>query len=296
MKESDDEMGISVVLPNYNGRYLLEKNLPSLHDALEETELPYQIIVSDDCSTDDSVEYLKHSYPLITIVSTLENSGFSTACNTGIAVTQYRYTCVVNTDVSFDAKYFKNAIEYFENPDLFAIKGDIINYIDQPDKVVNVEKELVLYFKRGFFKYKPAEKRNKIRYDRPIVLLGCCFVCRTDLLKKLGGYDERFSPYYWEDLDLPLTALEKGYELAYAPNCIIYHQTSSTIGKTSSNVKRSLMSRRNKFILAWKHINSPSRWAIHTFFVVASLCTRWIALDWGYYLSFSYAVSKFRKK
>ena len=295
MTDTEYDIGISVVLPNYNGRDLLEKNLPYLHEALSEAGLAYEIIVSDDCSTDDSVSYLQHSYPAIIIVSTSVNSGFSTACNTGIAATRYRYTCIVNTDVTFDSKYFVNSIGFFENPNLFAVKGDITNYIGQADNIYNVEKELVLYFKRGFFKFKPIENRTNLRYDHPILLLGCCFICRTDILKKLGGYDERFSPFYWEDLDLSLTALEQGYELAYAPECIVYHAISSTISKTNSDTKIRLISIRNKFMLAWKHIDTPARWAIHTFFVVGSLCTRWIGLDWKYYVSFSRALSRYRK-
>lgn len=84
MADQGNELGFSVVLPNYNGHHLLEKNQPSLHGALTETGPPYEIIVPDYCSTDDSVEYLKFDYPAIIIVRTPKNSGFSTACNTGI--------------------------------------------------------------------------------------------------------------------------------------------------------------------------------------------------------------------
>ncbi|MHA2278105.1 MAG: glycosyltransferase family 2 protein, partial [Candidatus Kariarchaeaceae archaeon] len=127
--------GSSVVIPNYNGRYLLEENLPSLYDALKNTKLPFEIIVSDDCSTDDSIEYLKLHYPAIQIVSTIKNSGFSTACNIGIAATEYGYTCIVNTDVTFKNDYFQNSIKYFNNTNLFAVKGDIINYREHYDDV-----------------------------------------------------------------------------------------------------------------------------------------------------------------
>jgi GT2 family glycosyltransferase len=294
--EIENEISMSVVLPNFNGRYLLSKNLPSLYDALKELNLPFEVIVADDCSSDDSVEFLKINYPDVINVSTPENSGFSTTCNTGIAQARYRYCCVVNTDVTFDSAYFKNSIGYFADPILFAVKGDIINYRESLDNVLDIDKDLVLYFKRGFFKYKPAEKRNTVRYDHNILKLGCCFVCRTDLLKRLGGYDERFSPFFWEDIDLPLTALEQGYKLKYAEECKVYHQISSTISKSNSDIRTSLISKRNKFMLAWKHLGTPRRWAVHVFFVVASLCFRWIGFDWRYYVSFSYALSRYWKQ
>ncbi len=296
MAEKENEVGLSVVLPNYNGRDLLELNLPSLFDALTEAILPYEVIVVDDCSTDNSVDYLEINYPTVIITQTPENSGFSTACNTGIAEARYRYTCIVNTDVTFDASYFKNSIEYFGNPDLFAIKGEIINYRERMDNILNIEKEIVVYFKRGFLKFKAGEQRHKVSYDHSLVLLGCCFVCRTDLIKKIGGFDERFSPYYWEDLDLALTAIEKGYDLVYAPNCKVYHQQSSTINKTQTRAKVRLISNRNKFILAWKHLDSPARWSIHVFFVLISLCIRWVILDWRYYVSLFYALARCAKR
>jgi len=296
MVAKEYEAGISVVLPNYNGEDLLEKNLPSLYQALAEVPLPCEVIVSDDCSTDGSVEYLKRSYPAIKVVSTSENSGFATACNIGIAEAQYSLTCIVNTDVSFDPNYFKNSQEYFGDPNLFAIKGDIVNYRDRPDNILNIDTEIVVCFKLGFFKFTASEKRKSVNYDRILVLLGCCFVCRTDLIKNIGGYDERFSPYYWEDLDLAMRAVEKGYDLAYVPDCKIYHQLSSTISKTQSDKKRRLVSKRNNFLLTWKHLDSPARWSIHIFFVLVSLCLRWVILDWRYYASFFYALARYAKQ
>ena len=295
MVGTEIETGLSVVLPNYNGRKLLQENLPSVYAALDKAELPYEIIVSDDGSTDDSVDYLKRSYPDIVVVKTRENSGFSTACNIGINRSRYRYSCIVNTDVTFDPNYFKNSIPYFENPNLFALKGDIVNYREHPDNVLNVDQDVIVYFKRGFFKFKDAAKRNKVNYDYALVLLGCCFVCRTEFIKKIGGYDERFSPYYWEDLDLALSAVEKGYDLAYVSDCKVYHQISSTIKSTQPESKIRLIANRNKFLLAWKHLDSSARWTKHIFFVLASLCVRWIKLDWKYYAALFLALARYQK-
>ena len=296
MVEKEYAPGFSVVLPNYNGQGLLEKNLPPLYAALTEAKLPFEIIVADDCSTDHSVDYLQRSYPEIKLVSTKINSGFATACNTGIAEARFEYTCIVNTDVTFDLNYFKNSIEYFENPNLFAIKGDIINYQDRPDDILDIQKDVAVYLKRGFFKFMPAADKETVNYDHILVLLGCCFVCRTGLIKKIGAYDELFSPYYWEDLDLALTVIKKGYDLDYAPNCVVYHQQSSTIKKTQSAIKIRLISTRNKFFLAWKHLDSPARWSSHIFFVLGSLCLRWLVLDWKYYVALAYALARYMRK
>ena len=57
---------ISIVLPNYNGRHLLEKNLPFLLEAIG--TIHHEIFVIDDCSSDDSVTFLEKNYPDITVV------------------------------------------------------------------------------------------------------------------------------------------------------------------------------------------------------------------------------------
>ena len=61
--------GISVVLPNYNGVGLFPHTLPTVFEALENTKLPYEIIVVDDCSTDNSVVWLQENYPSIKILA-----------------------------------------------------------------------------------------------------------------------------------------------------------------------------------------------------------------------------------
>ena len=73
---------ISVILPNYNGSHLLEENLPYLIESLG--NIPNEIIVVDDCSTDNSIDMLKYKYPDIKIIASESNEGFSATCNKGI--------------------------------------------------------------------------------------------------------------------------------------------------------------------------------------------------------------------
>src|SRR5690242_19255388 len=69
--------GVSVVIPNYNGAKLFPETLPTVLCALHHINLPFEIIVSDDCSTDDSISYLQTNFPGIKIVANKKNSGFS---------------------------------------------------------------------------------------------------------------------------------------------------------------------------------------------------------------------------
>lgn len=288
----NESASVSVVIPNYNGTDLLKKNLPSLYEALK--DIDFEIIVVDDDSRDDSVDFLKNEYPNITIIKNSKNLGFSATCNKGINIAIKELACIVNTDVTFTNDYFINAFKNFTNPKIFAVKGDIFNYQNTFNNITNVERTSLLYFKRGFLRFnnnvEPKNTALSPQINSQFILLGCCFICRRKALQSLGGYNEIYSPFYWEDADLAQRALKSGFKLAYDKNCKVYHQTSSTISHHRSNYRRRLISNRNKFIFTWKHLSGLNNWALHILFTLINLLTRWVILDWKYYVAISMAL------
>ena len=285
---------ISVILPNFNGRYLLEKNIPSLIDALG--DINNEIIVVDDCSSDDSVSFLQENYPDIKIISNEINIGFSSTCNKGIHAARLRLLCVVNTDVTFTPNYFANMIREFDDSSLFAVKGDIVNYNKSFDDVLNIDRTTRLYYKRGFLRFdtsNPLTQRTIFSDEDDIfVALGCCFVCDREMILKLHGFDEIYSPFYWEDSDLARRAMSCGYKLLYLPESVVYHQASSTIATYISNSKRKLVSNRNKFLFSWRHLDTKKFWLSHVPITAFNLLIRWLIIDWKFYAAFYNALSR----
>ena len=285
---------ISIVLPNYNGQHLLEKNLPSLIAALASFE--YEIIIVDDCSADDSVEFILQSYPEIILIQNKVNLGFSATCNTGIFAAKYPLLCVANTDVTFTSDYFTHLASKFSDPSLFAVKGDIINYASSFEDVMNIDRTATLYYKRGFLRFdtsNPLTQRASFSGDDAIyIALGCCFVCNREIMVKLKGFDEIYSPFYWEDSDLARRAMRSGYKLLYLPESIVYHQASSTIGNYRSNAQRRLVSNRNKFIFSWNHLDVKTFWMSHVPITALNLLVRWLIIDWKYYVAFYNALHR----
>lgn len=283
---------ISVILPNFNGRGLLEKNIPSLFEALG--DIDSEIIVIDDCSSDDSVQFLKETYPAIKVIRNEINLGFSATCNKGIKAAKLNLLCVVNTDVTFTPDYFTNMIREFDDTSLFAVKGDIVNYNNSFDDVINIDRTGKIYYKRGFLRIsakEPLTSKTLISNSKDnFVCLGCCFVCNREKMLSLNGFDEIYSPFYWEDIDIAQRALKKGYKLLYLPESIVYHQSSSTISTYRSNTIRRLVSTRNKFIFTWRHLDTKTLIMSHTPTVILNILTRWLILDWKYYTSLCWAI------
>jgi glycosyltransferase involved in cell wall biosynthesis len=66
---SNSRKSISVVIPNYNGKHLLERNLPSVYKALNNTKIDFEIIIVDDFSTDNSTIFITQNYPLVNLIT-----------------------------------------------------------------------------------------------------------------------------------------------------------------------------------------------------------------------------------
>ena len=120
--------GISVIIPNYNGTILLPQILPPLFIALQNTKLPYEVILSDDCSTDNTIDFLKTNYPQLILIESKVNEGFSKTINKGIFLAKYDYLLLLNSDVKLNENYFDTLIPYFDLPDTFGVMGRIIGW------------------------------------------------------------------------------------------------------------------------------------------------------------------------
>ncbi len=289
--------GVSVVLPNYNGRHLLEKNLPSLLEALD--RVPHEILIVDDASQDDSVAFLQKHYPAIRVLVNTRNRGFSATCNKGIHAARLDLLCVVNTDVTFTRDYFRLAMAAFGDDRLFAVKGDIVNYRNGFDDVLNVDRTTRLYYKRGFLRFDTRDPHRQATLldgrDGGFVGLGCCFLCDREKMLSLYGYDEIYSPFYWEDCDLAIRAQARGYTLLYLPEAKVFHQASSTLSHYRSDIRRKLVSNRNKFLFCWTHLDRKRFWVSHLPQLTLNLAARWLTLDWPYYAAFFMALTRWHK-
>lgn len=275
---------VSVVLPNYNGRYLLEKNLPSVIKALERESIVYEIIIPDDASTDDSVEFIKQNFPTIKIITSAVNEGFSKNANKGIAAAQYALILLLNTDVRLKEDYFSQQWKYFDDPETFGVMGSI--WSEDGKTLMDAGKYPL---------WKGSQLKTTVNFsleentngDIPTLFLsGANALIDRKKLIALQGFDERYSPFYMEDVDLSVRAWRNGWKCRYEPKSLCYHKLSESISKHSNKQKIKNISRRNKFIFHDTHLDGTRRflWKIET---LLNLLTRWVTFDTGYYRSYS---------
>ncbi|HTP64548.1 MAG TPA: glycosyltransferase, partial [Geobacteraceae bacterium] len=118
---------VSVVIPSYNGRGLLEKNLPPLQSAAARHRSPVEIIIVDDASSDGSVDYLREHFPAIKVLANETNVGFAATINRGIAAAGHEIVLALNNDILVEEELFAAAVARFDDPAVFSVTPNIID-------------------------------------------------------------------------------------------------------------------------------------------------------------------------
>ncbi|MCX6724718.1 MAG: hypothetical protein NTV20_01290, partial [Candidatus Shapirobacteria bacterium] len=110
---------------------------------------------------------------------------------------------------------------------------------------------------------------------------------RKDIWSELGGLDEIFAPFYWEDTDLSYRAWKRGYQVLWEPKSIVHHQHEGTIGSSFSKKYIDFISQRNQLIFIWKNITDFKMLFVHKMALGKKLLTKP-----GYWRPYLAALSK----
>lgn len=249
---------VSVVIPNYNGKHLLEKNLPSVFTVLNFSKLKYEVIVVDDASSDDSVKFVQEQYPEITLLKNEVNKGFSPTINKGIFAAKQELVLALNSDVQLTENYFVEQLKYFEASDTFGVMGHITD-TDSP-RIQDSGKFPSISFKgiKTTYNYIPFSNQSK-GWLPSFFLSGANALMDRNKLLELKGFDEIYAPYYYEDADLGIRAWRAGWCCYVEPKSVCMHAISSTIGKVRPE-KVKIIAERNRIILNHLHLtDAPLR-------------------------------------
>ena len=269
--------GISIVVPNWNGRALLEKFLPSIVESARAFETagggPTEILIADDASKDDSEEWLRAHWPEVRFERSPRHLGFAPTANRGVRAARFSLVYVVNNDVALTGTTLPPLAAHFRDANVFAVTG---NAYDLPTGLLRGAGQRGR-FRRGFLGvhsrfFVPAP----LAQMAPLITLyatgGSSLFDRENFLA-LGGFEETLAPYGWEDVELSLRAWKRGFEVRYEPRSAIWHQFSSTIGSKISRRQARTVYDRNRLLTHWLHLDTYGEKASHGLGVAAKLLT-----------------------
>ncbi len=250
----------SVVIPNWNGRDLLEKYLPSVVAALAGNP-GNEIVVVDNGSTDSSAEFVRQHFPQINLVILPKNLGFGGGSNAGFRAAKNDIVVLLNSDMRVAPDFLQPLLDGFTNERVFAVACQI--FFSDPTKLREETGLTQAWWANGGLK---VRHRN----DEAVQDLYPCFYggggsCAFDRCKflELGGFDELLAPFYLEDTDMGYLAWKRGWTVFYQPRSVVYHEHRGTIGKTFSRSYIDGVLQKNFVLFCWKNIHQPRMLASH---------------------------------
>ena len=250
----------SVVIPNWNGRDLLERYLPSVLAALE-SDPENEIIVVDNGSQDGSVKFLQEAFPQVRVLALPHNLGFGGGSNAGFAIAKNDVVVLLNSDMRVHPGFLAPLLTPFSDSLVFAVSCQI--FLSDPAKRREETGLTLGWWQDGSLKVSHKED-SKIAGPFPCFYGGggsCAFDRRKFL--QLGGFDELLTPFYLEDTDLGYLAWKRGWKVLYQPASMVWHEHRGTIGKKFSNETIQAALKKNYLLFCWKNIHEWGRFGPH---------------------------------
>lgn len=241
---------IDVIIPSFNARYLLEKNLPSI---VKNTENLGKLIIIDNGSEDDTVTWLNENFPETIIVRNKTNLGYNKPVSQGIAKSDSEFFILINNDVRPHEGYVAKSMPYFSDPDVFAVTFNEEGS-SWPDMSWASGK---MQFTRGTDKSKPVLSGWAS---------GGSAIFRRSVWNELGGLDEIYAPFYWEDIDVGYRAWKSGYKIIWEPESSVLHDHESTSKKLDPKYI-SLIKQRNELLFNWLNVSDSDYKLGHLIFL-----------------------------
>ncbi|MGE0560527.1 MAG: glycosyltransferase family 2 protein [Flavobacteriales bacterium] len=255
---------VAVVILNWNGKNFLEKFLPSVTTYSNDYT---DIIVADNNSTDDSINFLKNNYPDIKLIINDKNYGFAQGYNEALKKVEAEYVVLLNSDIEVT----KNWIE------------PIIELMDSDKLIAACQPKLKDYNKKNYFEYAGAAgglidylgyplcrgrifnhlEEDKGQYDDVTEIFwatGACMFVRMEYFNQVGGLDNHYFAHM-EEIDLCWRFKNLGYKIMFSPYSTVYHVGGGTLNKIKP--QKTYLNFRNNLFLLHKNLPKETRnWII----------------------------------
>jgi len=259
-------MDLSIIIVNYNVKHFLEQCLCSVQKAISMPGMKAEILIIDNNSSDNSIEYLQPKFPFAKFIQNKENTGFAKACNQALALASGKYILFLNPDTIVPEDCFAKCISFFNTHTDAGALG--IKMIDGSGKFLKESKRAFpdpftsLYKLFGLSKLFPhsrtfgkyhLEYLDENKNHEIDVLAGAFIMVKKEVLEKTGSFDENFF-MYGEDIDLSYRIQKAGFKNYYFAESSIIHFKGESTRKASLNYVRMFYSAMAKFVR--KHYGS----------------------------------------
>ena len=271
-----DTASAAIVIPNWNGRDLLEKYLPSVVTAAERVP-GSEVIVVDNGSSDDSAAFIRERYPQVRVIALEKNLGFGGGSNAGFRAARHDVVVLLNSDMRVEPDFLRPLLDGFTDAQVFSVACQI--FFSDPHKVREETGLTEFWWERGSLRVRHRTEPTILElYPCAYGGGGSCAFDRRKFLE-LGGFDELLAPFYLEDTDLGYMAWKRGWKNLYQPASVVYHEHRGTIGRRFSEAYIQGVLKKNFLLFTWKNIHEWRRLLANFLYCWASALFSWLAGD-----------------
>lgn len=267
---------VSVLIPNWNGRELLKDCLRSLE---KQTFKNFEIILVDNGSTDDSLEYVEEGFPQVRIIKLEKNFGFARAINEGVKASGAEYVVFLNNDTNVDKNWLGNLIKCADShPEVISVNSKLLNFYEK--KIIDGVG--IMINEVGQARSIGWQEKDRGKYEREQYIFGAtggASLFRRKEFIKVGMFDEKYFMYS-EEVDFAFRAQFLGFKSIFCPKAIVYHKHKATSRKFPAKVE--YWQFRNMFLTIIKDF--PSRVLLKNW--------RWLKIILVYFNTIFYQLKK----
>ena len=245
---------VAVVILNWNGKEILKTFLPSVIKYSKEAEL----IIVDNGSTDNSIDFLKQEYPQIRIIDNKKNYGFAEGYNKALKEIEADYYVLLNSDVEVTPSWITPIIELMENDTQIACcQPKLLSYLEKNKfEYAGGAGGFIDYLGYPFCRGRVFNflEEDKGQYDDNKEIFwatGAALFVRASVYKELNGLDNDFFAHQ-EEIDFCWRVKNAGYKVYYCSKSVCYHLGGGTLNKTSPF--KTFLNFRNNLYLLYKNL------------------------------------------
>lgn len=252
---------VSIVILNWNGKQFLEQFLPAL---LRHTTHPgAEIVVADNASSDDSLEFLKKVYPDIRVLALEKNHGFSGGYNRAMEQVKAKYILLLNSDIEVSEGWLEPLLEEMESDqNIGACTPKILDYKKQSHfEYAGGAGGFIDRYGYTFCRGRVFDhlEEDQGQYDDACDLFwgsGACLLVRSEIYRESGGLDEQFFAHF-EEIDLCWRMQLMGKRIRFVPSSRVYHVGGATLQR--GNPFKTYLNFRNNLLLLYKNLPKKGR-------------------------------------
>jgi GT2 family glycosyltransferase len=250
LNKSDHPL-VSIVIPVYNKIGYTINCLLALQSNVN-TEVPYEIIIINDNSTDETLNILSKVEGL-NLINNATNLGFILSCMKGVEQAKGHYICFLNNDTEVQSNWLESLLETFNKYPNAGVVGSMLIY---PNNQLQ-EAGGVIWANASGQNYGKLQNYTDPKYNfvRPVdYCSGASIIISKVDFELLGGFELDFIPAYYEDTDLCFAVRNKlKKQVLYQPKSRLLHYEGISAGtSTSSGMKRFQDINSKKFEKKWK--------------------------------------------